>query len=259
MMMNREDEMFSRRLADLSRACMSQNRVLFSDFLDLNQQHIFHSVRRDLSAAKILAFGGYEGSERQMLAFLPDALYFGESCAMEDIFPIMALLVRPVNARFAGRLSHRDYLGALMNLGIDRSKTGDIAVQGQEAVVFAADSIAGYLCDHLQDVGRTRVTCESVSLRGFSYRPAVTTVRGTVASVRPDALISLVFDVPRSQVKGMLEGGRVFVDGRLAGGNGVHLQPGSLISVRGLGRFRYLGENGNSKKGRIIVEAEKYI
>ncbi len=127
-----EQDLCQKRLLDLSRQADRKGIVLFSDFLNLNELNIYHQSEK-LFATRTECFGGIPCAERQMIAFLPDALYYDWE------YPISALKITPAYPKFAEKLGHRDILGSLMQLGIDRCKLGDILVgesfQSQDGIV----------------------------------------------------------------------------------------------------------------------------
>lgn len=265
--MTREEELFQKRLLDLADMAWQRSIVTYTDFLNLNEQNIYHDSLQKLSFIQSESFGGYESAERQMVAFIPDALshdrgYFSDdanpgqpTCA----FPIACIKISPLNAKFSDKLTHRDYLGSLMNLGIDRSKTGDIVIREQDAWLFCQEKIADYLASELTRVRHTTVNCRICSLSEVHYEPSLQELTGTVASVRLDALLSLAFHTSRSSLTGLIEGGKTFVNGRLITSNGYHVKDGDIISVRGYGRFRYEGIVSATKKGRYLVRIQKYV
>ena len=132
--MNKEEELLAKRIQDLAKIADLKCMTTFSDFLNLNEQNILHQTLQKFPWIHCETSGGYEGAERQIAAFVPDAL----SYLMEDVssdsgfspfsWPISCIRIEPLNLKFAEPLSHRDILGALMHLGIERSKMGDIAV-----------------------------------------------------------------------------------------------------------------------------------
>lgn len=258
--MTREDELFQRRLLDLADAAWKRNIVTFSDFLNLNEQSIYHDTQSKLSFIESRMFGGYECAERQMIAFIPDALLFCDSQeAAESLFPVCCLKISPQNPRFAETLTHRDYLGALMNLGIERGKLGDIVLEDQEAWLFCEEKLAGYLEKELNRVRHTVVKCEKTQQALQNWQPKLEEITGTVASVRLDALLALAFHSSRSSLSGLIEGGKTFANGRLITNSGYRPKEGEIISVRGYGRFRYCKVSENvTKKGRHYVTLEKY-
>ena len=248
-----KDELLAKRIRELAELADRRGRVMFTDFLNLNEQNILHQTIQKFSWIKGETFGGYEGAERQIAAFPPDAP------AYEWEYPIACVRIEPANARFAEQLSHRDILGALMNLGIDRAKTGDIALCGEEFYLFCHNALAPTICSELTRIRHTTVRCSICALSDFSYTPKTETVRGSVASVRLDSMMALAFRASRSSLLSLTAEGKVFANGALVTSNAYVPKEGDIISVRGLGRFRYLGASGQTKKGRCMVEIAKYV
>lgn len=251
--MNRSDEIFQNHLLDLADVAYQRGIVTFSDFMDLNELNIFHHTVQKFSYILWDTFGGYESAERQIAAFLPDALCY------EKKYPVACLEIRPLNKKFSDALSHRDYLGAILNLGIERPKLGDILVEEDRAYVFCKDNMAEFISEELTRVRHTSVLCKQVPMGEFSYTPRTEMIRGTVASVRLDSVLALAFRSSRSSLSGWIEGGKVFVNGRAVLSNGYNLKEGDVVSARGLGKFRYLGMTAQTKKGRCYVDIEKYV
>ena len=156
-------------------------------------------------------------------------------------------------------LTHRDFLGAVLNLGIERSRTGDILLEEHRAYLFAQTEIAELVSRELSNVRHTPVKCRLTELEGVEYVPRTEAVRGTVSSVRLDSLLPLAFSSSRSRLSGLIEGAKVFVNGKLITSNGYQVKENDLISVRGMGKFRYIGTGGKTKKNRLSVEIERYI
>lgn len=260
--MNSEELLFVKRIQELSDTAQRRGYVTFTDFLNLNEQNILHQTLQKFSWIKGETFGGYEGAERQIVAFIPDALYITED--QEDLscpvtYPISCIRIAPRSAKFADRLTHRDILGALMNLGIERSKTGDIAVCENESYLFCSPHFAELICRELTRIRHTSVDCTLCDLAEFSYHPKTEVIRGSVASVRLDAVMAIAFQSSRSSLLSLISDGCVFINGRVITTNAYALKEQDIVSVRGHGRFRYIGEIGATKKGRHMIELEKYI
>ena len=263
--MNQDKEVqnLEKRLAELSRTAYQRDIITYSDFLNLNEQNILHTLPKDRLYTKVVSFGGYEMAERQMAAFIPEALYlrYGKrELSMDEIcFPFCALRIAPVNFRFAEDLTHRDYLGAVLNLGIERSRTGDIIPGEKGALLFVHNDIADFVSKELTRVRRTSVSAAPLSLKEVEYTPKFEEVRGTVASVRLDSLLSLAFSQSRSRLSGLIEGAKVYVNGRLITSNGYQPEEGDIISVRGMGKFRYEYAGGRTRKNRFSVVISRYV
>ena len=169
--MTKEESLLAKRFLDLSRQAEQKGIVLFSDFLNLNELNIFRQGISELYSGYEVS-GGYELSERQMIAFIPDALCY----AWE--YPIACLKITPLNKKFAETLSHRDVLGSLMNLGIERSKLGDILVNADEIYVFCHQNILSYLMEELTRIRHTVVKSEEIQAGSFTFEPQKELVEG---------------------------------------------------------------------------------
>lgn len=251
--MEKTEELFQKRLLDLSNLANQRNIVVFSDFLNLNELNILYNLSVKLSF-RYETFGGYQTAERQIAAFIPDALYY------EWEYPVACLKIQPLNAKFSKPLSHRDYLGAVLNLGITRNKIGDILIEDHTAWFFCHQTMSDFICRELTRIHNVTVTCKEMEKSGDFNIPVKTqSITGSVASVRLDSILSLACGESRSRLISLIEGGKVYVNGKLILSNGHRLKEGDLISVRGIGRFRYLHILSETKKKRFFVEILKYI
>ena len=231
-----KEEFFIKRIRELATLSYRRDIVTFSDFLNLNEQNIVNNRKNQIPGVVTECFGGYEQAERQMIAFHPDALAFTWE------YPITCLKVEPKARKFSEDLGHRDYLGAVLNLGIERSVIGDILIQEHTAWIFCHNKIADFLVDNLEHIPE----------------PEFQEINGTCASVRLDALIGLAFQASRSSMVSFIENGQVFVNGKLITSNGYEPKEGDIISVRGKGRFIFDGVSRQTKKGRNSVKLLRY-
>ncbi len=259
--MQKEEQLLEKRLLELSRLSYHRDIITYSDFLNLNELHILHSLPKDSLYSQYRVFGGYELAERQMAAFLPDALSLRTENISELFFPneMSVLRIEPLHKKYAEELTHRDYLGAMLNLGIDRSKTGDILINKTEAIVFVRPQLKEFLKEELTRIRHTPVAVTEDLAESFCYTPRYEEIRGTVASVRLDSLLSLAFGSSRSRLSGLIENGKVFVNGKLITSNGYQIKENDIISVRGMGKFRFITQLSVTKKKRISVLIHKYI
>ncbi len=250
--MNKEEQMLQKRLLELSSIAYQRDIVTFSDFLNLNELHILQSIPKNELSSRYELFGGYEYAERQMVAFLPDALCY------EYEYPIEVLRVSAVHKKYAESLTHRDYLGALLNLGIERSKIGDLAVTDDACLIFCHADMSDFICKEFTRVRHTLVSVERMQLSEFHYVPERTEIKGNVSSIRLDTVLSSAFPISRSKLVGYIEGGKVFVNGKMITSNGYRLKENDIISVRGMGRIQYDGIISETKKERYFIRLFKY-
>ena len=248
-----KDEFFIKRIRELANISYQRDIVTFTDFLNLYEQNMVNSLKHQFPGVTAETFGGYENAERQMVAFHPDALAFTWN------YPIDCLKIEPKAAKFSEQLSHRDYLGAILNLGIDRCMIGDILIRQNTAWCFCNSKMTDFLIDNLCNVRHTTILASRVEDQTELPRPSFEPVTGTCSSVRLDSLIALAFQSSRSSMVPFIEEGRVFVNGKLITSNGYEPKEGDIISVRGKGRFIYQGVSHQTKKGRTSVRIMKYV
>lgn len=250
--MDKDEQILINRLKELAASSYQRGIPVFSDFLNMNEQTLFKREISKMPPISIDALGGYISAERKIIAFTPvDSLF-------DAVPPITTILIKPLNAKFSENLSHRDFLGAIMNLGIDRSKIGDIIVDKNAAYIFCIDKMAQYIMDNLTRIRNTPIMCE---LGSFDEEVSLnySEIRGSISSVRLDSVLALCFVSSRSSIISNIEEGKVFVNGRIITTNSYNLKENDIISVRGLGKFKYIGTSGVTKKGRYIATIQKYI
>lgn len=249
----RELQQLKKRLMELADRSYQHGIYTFTPFLGLSEQQAFYEIQREVDYAGVGMEGGSPRCERKMIRFgSPDQLGY------EEPYPILCLKVEPNAPKFAEHLTHRDFLGAVMNLGIERSTVGDIFVQDKEALVFCQEGIASYLTRQLTQVRHTPVKCRETAVSEELKSPVLEQMSVSVSSARIDAVISRVYNLPRSQSIELFRAGRIYVNGRLTENNSYALKAGDGITVRGFGRFDYRGEQGETRKGRVWVCVEVY-
>ena len=259
----KETKLLEHRFIELSRIAFEREIVTYSDFLNLNDQNILHTMPKNRLYSRYVLFGGYDMAERQMAAFIPEALslrYGVSDITPKEIdYPFCAVKIEPKNKRFSEDLTHRDFLGSILNLGIDRSKTGDILVTEDSALLFINKDLVSVVTEDLTRVRHTVIDSSVINLDMINYTPDFQQIKGTVSSVRLDSLLPLAFSSSRSKLSGLIEGAKVFVNGKLITSNGYQVKEGDLISVRGLGKFRFEEAGKITKKNRISVTIQKYV
>ncbi len=257
MNIEKEEQLFKKRMSELERFAEKRYCPVYSDFLNMNEISMLLAMKQELSGVPLALFGGYEGAERRMACFHggePD-----DDTWMRADYPIACLCIRPVNARFGDALTHRDYLGAILNLGIERGKTGDILIRENTAYLFCSRGIAPFVCENLIQVKHTNVRAEEEDVGQLDIRPEYRQIKGTVSSLRLDSVVSLAFGIARGVSADYIAAGRVFVNGRVMLSGSRLLKEGEVVSVRGLGRFVFDEAGGISRKGRIGVTLLKYV
>ena len=247
--MTKEDQMFLKHIEDLSKRSYYQNRPCYSDFLDMNQQSLILDNYK--GSIQPMFYGGYPLAERKIVAF-------SESKDMID-YPVTWLEIKPVHIKFSERLTHRDYLGSVLGLGLERTCIGDILINDFSAYVLCLERVKSLIVNELYQVRHTNVSVSEIDLPEILLTPRFEVIKGSVSSIRLDAVLSLAFHLSRSQACILIESGQVYINSRLNTSNGAHLKDGDRISVRHKGKFIFVDSKNKSKKNKCIVEIHKYV
>lgn len=252
--MNREDELLLKRIDELAAKCYGSSRFIFTDFLSPSEISLILDNEKNINYVEHIFFGGTKQCERQMLRFGS-----ADMLGYEEEFPISCVVAEPVAKKFADELGHRDILGAVMNLGIDRSIIGDIFVRDKTGYIFCADRIAEYIAENLNKIKHTNVKCRIEKGDIEAIQPEIKPMEIVVSSERIDAIVSKVCGMSRSQGIESFREKKIFVNGRVMENNSYVLKENDIVSVRGFGKFIFGGLIKETKKGRIRVKVEKYM
>lgn len=252
------------RLDDLA-ARSERGEICRTPFLSPEEhaQASEHLTRTGMQRRKV-EFGGYESAERRCIYLLPEYLegvtsyYEIEECL--DDGRIVSLSVRGSGYR---TLTHRDYLGALMSLGVERQVLGDVVFESEDtsrAVVFCDAIIAKYISSELKKIANDAVSvCEIVLPRDFTPHRSFLHISDTVASERIDCVVASLCSLSREKARACVESELVQVDYRTCNRPDKDVCAPCIISVRGYGKFRISSLSEKTKKGRIRLSADKYL
>ena len=155
-------------------------------------------------------------------------------------------------------MTHRDFLGSLVGLGIKRETLGDIIINNNKGYLFCLESIAPFIIDNLTKVKHTSVSCSICEELPKNILPEPTEKTVIVSSLRLDGIISGVYNISRSKSSALIDSERVFINGKLSKSNSFPLKEDDIVSVRGHGRFRFKEISGDTRKGRIRIVCEVY-
>lgn len=249
----KEIQNLKNRFRDLAEQSFRQNVFTFTDFLGLDGQQAFWQTEKELSYAGCRLWGGYGEAERRVLRFGSE-----EEFGYDAPYGIVCIHIEPLAAKFAEELSHRDYLGALMNLGLERDTIGDIRAAGKEAYVFCLERVSDYICANLESVRHNHVKCRIAEPERILPAEEPRELVIQVSSERIDACLSKVYNKSRSDVLELFRAGRVYVDGRQCENNARPLRLGESVNARGFGKFTFCGTQGETRKGKLCALVQVY-
>ena len=245
------------RALDKLELARQRNIPTCTGFLSPQERASVENLLNACGHPRHIFFGGYEGAERTVCAFLPDWQEAedwqgdGESCP-----------VRALRCTWSGgqKLTHRDFLGSILGLGLDREKVGDLLVTDGRCDVLALEEVADFLVFHMEQAGRVKLKCSPLPLDRLEP-PAVETrtIRDTVSSLRLDAVAASGFSLSRGKAADLIASGRVQLNHRECGKPDHAVAQGDVLSCRGLGKCVLTEVGGPSKKGRILIVLERYV
>ena len=251
--MDSEDILWRKRLGELADKAYNNSQYLFTGFLSVSELDIYYQMERELAYASAALFGGTADCERMMLRFGSEEL-----CGYEEDFPIACIQISPLIEKFGEELSHRDYLGALMNLGIERHTLGDIVIMGKHAFLFCTEKMAPYILENLEKVRHTNVSCRIAEKIPESTITTLERRTVQVSAVRADSIIAKVYNLSRGGSVDLFRAKKILINVRVNENNAGQLKPGDTVSVRGFGRFRFVEISGETRKGKLNAAVDVF-
>ncbi len=241
--MEKEDKFLLAQLQDQISYCLEYGIPGNTDFLDSRQAALAESLCRKFSGLNYRLDGGYEEGERRICRLTPEG--------QEELGLLSVLRIQKKGPK---DLSHRDYLGSLLALGIKRSQLGDILVREEGADVLILKELGPFFLSELERVGNQPV---AVEIKDLDQLQVVSVpreeVRMTVSSLRLDNLTSAAFRVSRGDASEAIRQGLIFVNGLPQSKPDRNLQPGDKLVFRGKGKIILSDILGNTKKDKIAV------
>lgn len=194
-------------------------------------------------------FGGYPNSTRAFI-FLGTDINF-------DKVPIRPLLIC---TNQGNTLSHRDYLGSLMGLGIKRECVGDILfIENGQVVVFVREEISGYIISELKSVGSTSVSVAEYTGDTSMFYSKTVELKFNVSSLRIDNIVSSIVCCSRSDAVLLITSDKVLINHLSVKKPSCNISNDDIISIRGKGKYIYKGISGTTRKGNLIISVLHYI
>ena len=247
---NKEEKIFRAHIEDKHSDCFNKNFKTVTRFLNLNEQTMVMQMKNEFYAPFVM-WGGFPDAERKILCFYPE-------WETDDLSEFLKVI--KVTHSGYKKLSHRDYLGSVLSLGISRDFIGDILVDDDCAQIIVKSEMADFIDLNYNKAGRVNLTAEIIGIDKLQIpEQNVKEVSDTVSALRLDALVSSAFSVSRGVAAELIAGGAVYVNDMLTQKADRKVEEGSKIKVQKKGRVVLTEVGGVSRKGRIQVKFEKYI
>jgi len=258
---NEEDKLLISKLLDKIECVEKKNTVKNTTFLDIRQRGILERVLKELKYKNYVIYGGYENSERTMIIIYPEKLESVFENNQFDFNNIMQVFRITLPNEIRGKYSHRDYLGAIIKVGIRREKIGDILCDIDGADIIADKEIVPYLDISMRELTRFSKSSFSIqNMQNVNVSPInIELINIIIPSMRVDCIVSEIIKTSRSKAIEIIDSERVFVNNELVSKNAKVLKANDIITVRGKGRFKINKILNNTKKGNLVLEVGKYI
>lgn len=248
-----EERPFVDRLIDLCQRVDERQSPALTDFLDPRQVKIARAIVGTMADAALHLEGGYEGAERQRALLVPS--YWQPE--PED-FQVGFLRIE-IPGEYV-KLTHGDYLGALVGLGLKRGKLGDLSVHDDGCDLVATTDMADFIRLHLAQVGRATVHVATIEREKFVVKRAEFQEKEfTVMSLRVDSVAAEAFGLSRTKALDPIKSGKMQLNWMTIDDPSTAVEEGDVISLRGHGRIKVLEVGGQTRKGRTVLKIGKYV
>lgn len=245
----KEDKVLISRIEDLAYSAIENRCAYFTDFLDLRQLSVARGVLKHFDLNTLTVYGGFEDAERNVI------LISQYDVDLHD-FPISCI---KISYKSDKKLSHRDFLGALLSLKIKREKIGDIAVHDDCAYVAVSQKLSKAITNELKSVGNCSVVCEICDDFSHNVVSDMQTICGSVSSLRLDCIIALALKLSRENAQNLILRNGVKLNCREIYSPDYKTTQDDVFSVKGYGKYKLSEITGHSKKGKLKIIINKYI
>ena len=261
----KEQKLFYAKLDDLEKRARG-GKVCHSSFMTPSESYKAEKYfEAKGNKDRICFFGGYFSAQRKQIFLLPE--YISNNADELNVFDMIsedldgAIVALKIKGSGFRTLSHRDYLGGILSLGIEREKLGDICVlDNGSAIVFCSFEVADFILYELNSIGADKVRVERIAVdKNMDSLQKFQPFSDTVASERLDCVVAALFNLSRERAQNLIKGGFVEFNYDTASKPDVKVDKNDIISVRGYGKYIIRDVSQATKKGRLRLFAEKYI
>lgn len=255
----KDDKILLAQILDKLEMVEKKNKIEYTDFLDLAQIELVQKFINKIKIENYIVYGGFEQAERKMFVFYPEK--FNSIIVEKNLSNIVQIIRIQLPEDLKGKYAHRDYLGAVIKLGIERKKVGDIVVDNDGADIIVDKDIVKFLLENLSSLTRfskSTITVQNIEdLRPVEIRKEELEI--IVSSMRLDNVISELARCSRNKALDIINMERVFVNFECETKKTKQIKSGDMVSIRGKGRFFIKEIVGETRSGRTIIKIEKFI
>lgn len=254
-----EDRICLSQILDKIEFSKSREKIETTDFLDMYQVSLVENFFRKIKFENYKLYGGYEEAERKVAIIYPEK--YDEKMIEKNYSKILKIVRIKLPEEEQGKYSHRNYLGGIVKLGLNREKVGDILVANEGADIITVENFANILKEQLPSLTRfenSNITIEEIqNLKRREIK--IEEVKIIVPSLRLDNIVSDLARTSRSKAVQIMAQERVFINGKNETKPSKQVKLNDVITIRGKGRFTIKEFAGTTRSGRTVLVIEKYI
>ena len=254
-----EDKMCLSKILDKIEASKTKEKIETTDFLDMYQVALVENFLRKIKFENYKLYGGYEEAERKVAIIYPDK--YDEKMLEKNYGKILKIVRVLLPEEEYGKFAHRNYLGGIVKLGLNREKVGDILVSDEGADIITVENFANILKEQLPSLTRfesSNITIEEIqNIKKKEIK--IEEVKIIVPSLRLDNIVSDLARTSRSKAVQIIEQERVFINGQNETKPSKQIKLNDIITIRGKGRFVIKSFDGTTRSGRTVVVIEKFV
>lgn len=255
----KDDKILLSQILDKIEMVEKKNKIEYTDFLDLSQIELVQKFINRIKIENYMSYGGFEQAERKMFVIYPEK--FNSTVVEKNLSNIVQIIRIELPDDLKGKYTHRDYLGAVIKLGIERKKVGDIIVDSNGADIIIDKDVSKFLVENLGSLTRfskSTITVQNIEdLRPVEIKKEEIEI--IVSSLRLDNVISELARCSRNKALDIINTERVFVNFECETKKTKQIKPGDMVTIRGKGRFFIKEIVGQTRSGRTVIKIEKFV
>lgn len=255
----KDDKILLSQILDKIEMVEKKNKIEYTDFLDLSQIELVQKFINRIKIENYMSYGGFEQAERKMFVIYPEK--FNSTVVEKNLSNIVQIIRIELPDDLKGKYTHRDYLGAVIKLGIERKKVGDIIVDSNGADIIIDKDVSKFLVENLGSLTRfskSTITVQNIEdLRPVEIKKEEIEI--IVSSLRLDNVISELARCSRNKALDIISTERVFVNFECETKKTKQIKPGDMVTIRGKGRFFIKEIVGQTRSGRTVIKIEKFV
>lgn len=253
--MKDENDLLIAKVLDKKKICNSKNKITYTDFLNEKEQRV---IEKNVKLEKAFFYGVNENADRKILVFYPEKLT--EELVRKSLKSVLSGIRIILKNDQIGNYEHKNYLSALIKIGIDRGKIGDILVDDYGADIIAFDMNKEFIIQSLSELTRFRkanidiIPIDDIKQKIDRFEESTI----IVSSMRIDNIVAELAGCSRTNADEYINSEKVFVNYETALKGSKTIFEGDIVTIRGKGKFRIDGLVRNTRNNRFVIKVNKY-